>query len=120
MATSSSKVEAAITEIERIEAELAAAMAELAAEKNTGQEQLTMSTNSAWVAYDAISGDVLADGSERLIRRYVQQDYCGDTVIAVPEANWRHAVEGIRRRMSGNPPRRYPAGLIHLSGQGQP
>ena len=65
-----------------------------------------------WVAYDAISGDVLADGPEGPVRRYAGQ--CGETVIAATEADWRRAAQQIAKRMSGNPPRRSPAGIEHL------
>lgn len=64
-----------------------------------------------WVAYDSISGDVLADGQERQVRKYAGSD---ETVIAASEAGWKRAAEAIRLRMSGNPPRRNPASIEHL------
>lgn len=64
-----------------------------------------------WVAYDAISGDVLADGFENEVRRYAGTDVI---IVAASEADWRRAAKQIARRMSGNPPRRRTAGTVHL------
>ena len=65
-----------------------------------------------WVVYDSINGDVLADGTEKQARRYVES--CDATIIAASEAEWQRAAKVIRKRMSGNPPRRNPAGIDHL------
>lgn len=67
-----------------------------------------------WVAYDSISGDVVADGPEDRIRKY--RDLCaGDedgTVCIAPEADWEHLTA---KEMEGNPPRRNPSGIEHLA-----
>lgn len=67
---------------------------------------------STWVAYDATTADVLADGPEGKIRSYASR--AGQTVIAASEADWRRAAQQARRQMSGNPPRRQPPGIEHL------
>jgi hypothetical protein len=68
-------------------------------------------TAEKWVAYDATSGDVLADGSELQVRAYSEGE---QTIIAASEAEWQRAAKVIAKRMSGNPPRRNPAGIEHL------
>ena len=74
--------------------------------------------NEKWVAYDAISGDVQADGQERQIRKYVaaEEEASGGqhTLIAASEADWRRFAVIGSLGMSGNPPRRNPAGIEHL------
>jgi hypothetical protein len=77
-----------------------------------------MSSSQMWVAYDSVSGDVLADGSERRIRKYLAsvEEATGGrhTVCIASGAEWRRAAKVIARRMSGNPPRRMPPGIEHL------
>ncbi len=65
----------------------------------------------AWVAYDSISGDVLADGQEQQVRKYAGND---ETIIAASESDWRRFTVTAGLGMSANPPRRYPAGIEHL------
>ena len=64
-----------------------------------------------WVAYDSVSGDVLADGNELQIRRYADGS---ETVVIAAEADWKRAANVIAKRMSGNPPRRNLASIEHL------
>jgi hypothetical protein len=77
-----------------------------------------MSNSQTWVAYDAISGDVFADGLEGKIRKYLDSiDEAADgqhTIAIASEADWRRAAKVITRSMSGNPPRRTPSGIEHL------
>jgi hypothetical protein len=73
---------------------------------------------SKWVVYDAVSGDVLADGTERQVHRYVAaEDEAAEgkhTLVAASEAEWQRASKVIASRMSGNPPRRNPPSIEHL------
>ena len=64
-----------------------------------------------WVAYDSLSGDVLADGNELQIRRYADGS---ETIVIATEADWKCATSTIAKRMSGNPPRRNPSTIEHL------
>jgi hypothetical protein len=77
-----------------------------------------MSNSQTWVAYDAISGDVLADGFEKEIRKYLNgaEEATGGqhTVVIASEAGWRRFVAAGGLGMSGNPPRRNPPGVEHL------
>lgn len=66
---------------------------------------------AAWVAYDAVSGDVLADGTERQVRRFAGEE---ETIVICPAADWRWCTRGYVSRMSGNPPRRNPPDIVHL------
>ena len=72
-----------------------------------------------WVAYDAVTMDVLADGTEYDVKQFGGE--CRDiTVICATEAGWRRAVKAQdpSTMMSGNPPRgRGGAGVIHLESQ---
>ena len=73
--------------------------------------------SETWVVYDAVSGDVLADGSEKQIGRYItaeDETTWKNTLVAASEAEWKRAAKVIARRMSGNPPRRNPPGIEHL------
>ncbi|MGH3205104.1 MAG: hypothetical protein ACRDP5_24100 [Streptosporangiaceae bacterium] len=71
-----------------------------------------------WVAYDAVSGDAAADGTEKRIRQYLERLETGTegrhTTVIGTEAAWRRDAAVIARRMSGNPPRRSPASIEHL------
>ena len=73
---------------------------------------------SKWVAYDAISGDVLADGHEQQIRKYLDaaEEATGGqhTIVIASETEWRRFTVVGSLGMSGNPPRRNPAGIEHL------
>ena len=67
-----------------------------------------------WVAYDSVSGDVLADGNELQIRHYADGS---KTIVIATEADWKRATSAIATRamrMSGNPPRRNPSTIEHL------
>ena len=56
-----------------------------------------------WIAYDAVSGDVIERGSEQDMRKLAGQ---GDTIaLARSEREWRQLTEEARLRLSGNPPR---------------
>lgn len=65
-----------------------------------------------WVAYDAISGDVTDSGPEHemkaMLARVDRETKGQHTVCICAEKDWRRNTEGIRRGMSGNPPRRHP------------
>lgn len=57
-----------------------------------------------WVAYDAETMDVLADGTEYDVKQFAGKDI---TIIAATEAGWRRALKAQdpATMMSGNPPR---------------
>ena len=73
---------------------------------------------SKWVVYDAVSGDVLADGAEDQVRRCVAAEEDASegkhTLVAASEPDWRRVADHIASRMSSNPPRRTPSAIEHL------
>lgn len=67
---------------------------------------------ATWVAYDAVSGDVLDEGPEGYIRALLartDKDTRGQhTMVICASGDWHRLTEPQRRAMSGNPPRRKP------------